>query len=343
VNRPLRVWLPTIRAGSGADVFVQRLAAGLERAGHIANVQWFDHRYELTPWRLRRFEPPIGTDVVHANSWTGFAFKRAILPLVVTEHQYVAHPAFAPYQGFLQGIYHRNFIERCMRSSYAAAAAVIAVSEFCAVPMRKKLGQPVQVIHNWVDSTMFSPSEHDLERMSAPRVTRLLFVGNPSRWKGADILPLLATTLGSGYEILCLGGLRRSFQQRDLPTNLRLLPRRAPAAMPEVYRSVDMALVPTRYEAFGYVALEAMASGLPVVGFDSSGTAEVCVNNETALLAPVDDVEVLASYARRLAHDPALRSRLGTAGRRRSLAVFSEPQAIEAYIDVYRRVIEGHD
>lgn len=343
MNRPLRVWLPTVRAGSGADIFVQRLAAGLERAGHIVNIQWFDHRYELTPGRLRHYEPPVGTDVVHANSWTGFAFKRSSLPLVVTEHQYVPHPAFAPYQGFLQGIYHRNFIERCMRASYAAAAAMVAVSEFCAAPMRKDLGRPVQVIHNWVDSDLFYPPENDRERKNGPRITRLLFVGNPSRWKGADILPLLATMLGSGYEVQCLGGLRRSFPQRDLPPNLRLLPRRLPAAMPELYRSVDMAVVPTRYEAFGYVALEAMASGLPVVGFDSSGTAEVCVNNETALLAPVDDVELLASHVRKLAHDPELRSRLGTAGRRRSLAVFSEPQAIEAYVDVYRRVIGDHD
>lgn len=46
------------------------------------------------------------------------------------------------------------------------------------------------------------------------------------------------------------------------------------AQMSGVYQSVDAALVPTRYEEFGYVALEAMACGLPVVGFNSSGTSE---------------------------------------------------------------------
>lgn len=47
--------------------------------------------------------------------------------------------------------------------------------------------------------------------------------------------------------------------------------------MPAVHDSVDNALVPSRYEPFGYVALVAMASGLPMIEFSGSGTSEVCV------------------------------------------------------------------
>lgn len=340
MSRPLRIWLPAICAGSGADVFVQRLAQGLQRAGHEPQVQWFDHRYELMPWRLTAYHAPAGTDLVHANSWQGFAFKREGIPLVVTEHQYVAHPTFAPYEGYLQRLYHRRFIEPCMRKSFRAAAAVVAVSEFCAAAMREDLNKPVEVVHNWVDTFQFSPGTRGIHGVGADNVTRLLFVGNPSRWKGADILPALASILGEGYEIHCLGGLRKGFKRGKLPRNMRLLSSMASEAMPDIYRSVDMALVPTRYEAFGYVALEAMSCGLPVVGFDSSGTAEICVHGETSLLASVDDVKQLADHIKQLACDPKSRSQLGAAGRQRALEYFGEERAVAAYLHIYSGVLK---
>lgn len=335
----LRIWLPTIRAGSGTDVFAQRLANALRGAGHTPLLQWFDHRYELMPWRLSRVVAPPDIDVVHAGSWQGFAFKRVGVPLVVTEHLYAAHPAFSPYRSKLQAAYHRLFTEQCAKRSYAEADAIVTVSEFCASAMRMDIRKSVEVIHNWVDTTLFSPSESRARDNSIDKIIRLLFVGNPSRWKGADILPDLAVMLGSGFEICCLGGLRRGFKQDALPPNMTLLPSVVPESMPEVYRTVDVVLVPTRYEAFGYIALEAMASGLPVAGFNSAGTAEVCVNGETALLAPVDDVEGLVASIRKLGANTSLRARLGLAGRQRAIECFGEAKAISAYVDVYRRAM----
>lgn len=341
--RPLTVWLPAIRAGSGADVFVKRLAKGLEEGGHRPLVQWFDLRYELMPWRLRHVPAPQGIDLVHAGSWQGFAFARAGVPLVVTEHQYVAHPAFTPYRSLAQALYHRAFVQRCMHRSYRRADALVAVSEHTAAAMRQDIGQPVQVIHNWVDCRQFAPSSSEARERERP--FRLLFVGNPSRWKGADLLPALARQCGPQIEIRCLGGLRRGFDASGLPDNLTVLGRVEPERMQEIYRTVDAALVPARYEAFGYVALEAMACGLPVLGFASSGTAEVAVHNQTALLARLDDVDQLASYARQLCTDPELCERLGRAGRARALACFDQPRGINAYLALYERVLgdyEGH-
>ncbi|MGH8540423.1 MAG: glycosyltransferase family 4 protein [Stenotrophobium sp.] len=337
----LRIWLPVVRAGSGSDVFAMRLAKALQRYGHMPLLQWFDHRYELMPWRLRSVVAPPDIDIVHTGSWQGFAFKRAGIPLIVTEHQYIAHPAFAPYRGTLQAIYHRLFAERCAKLSYAAADAVVAVSEYCATAMRAGVNRPVRVIHNWVDTKSFAPSVIAEDYRGSTRPFRLLFVGNPSRWKGADLLPAIADSLGPNFEIFCLGGLRGGFNATQLPSNMKLLQSRQPEQMPEVYRSVDAALVPTRYEAFGYVALEAMACALPVVGFNSSGTAEVCAHGETALLAPVDNVRQLVAYIRQLADDRTLLMRLGVAGRHRAVECFSEEKAIAAYIDIYRMEMRG--
>jgi len=339
----LRIWLPAIRAGSGADVFTLRLAEALARAGHTPTLRWFDRRYELTPWLLRSVQAPPEVDLVHAGSWQGFAFKRTGVPLIITEHQYVAHSDFAPYRSLPQALYHRLFAERWARRSYAQADAVVAVSEFCADGMRAALTKPVTVIHNWVDTDRFSPLDviaNDKEYKQKTLPLKLLFVGNPSRWKGNDLLPEIATQLGPNFEIFCLGGLRKNFNPDHLPPNVRLLSRTMSEQMPEIYRSVDVALVLSRYEAFGYVALEAMASGLPVLGFNSSGTAEVCASGSTALLAPIDDVPQLVAYARQLAENPALRQKLGIAGRQRAVKCFGERMGLRAYLDVYRHVLK---
>lgn len=333
---PLRIWLPAIRAGSGADMFVQRLAAALRSAGHEPLLQWFHHRLELAPWFLLGVAPPERVDVVHAGSWQGFAFKRAGIPLVVSEHQYIAHPTFVPQRSKLQGVYHSALVTPCTRRSYRAADALVAVSWHVAEVMHRDLGRSVDVIPNWIDCRRFVPGER---QWAGHKPFRLLFVGNPSRWKGADVLPLLARQLGDGFEVVCLGGLRKDFRIADLPTNMRVLSRTSPDDMPALYRSVDAALVPTRYEAFGYVALEAMACGLPVLGFASTGTAEVAVHEETSLLAPVGDVERLACYARRLAVDVELRKCLSEAGRKRAEALYDEPRAIASYLALYDRVL----
>jgi glycosyltransferase involved in cell wall biosynthesis len=343
-NKKLRIWLPTIRANSGADVFAQRLHDALREAGHEPLLQWFDHRFELMPWRLRKVTAPRNIDIVHAGSWQGFAFKRPGTPLVITEHHYVAHPDFAAYRSISQMLYHRVCCERWARYSYKVANAVVAVSEYCAKAMRSDIGKPVSVIHNWVDISKFAPSKPGSSRGVADRSNskpfKLLFVGNPSRRKGADLIPTIASTLGPAFDIYCLGGLREGFKKERGPANLKFVPRTDPKDMPSLYSSVDAVLVPTRYEAFGYVALEAMACGLPIVGFNSSGTSEVCVHESTALLAQVDDLELLITYIRKLDDDRSLADALGKAGRQRAVHCFDESEAVESYLDVYERVLK---
>lgn len=338
MTRPLRIWLPAVRAGSGADVFVERLAAGLAKAGHEPKVQWFAHDREWRPWTLRSAVMPAGTDVIHAGSWQGFAFRRPGAPLVVTEHQYIRHPAFLPHRRMLQSLYHDICVRRWVHRSHRMADALVAVSDHTARVMRSDLHRPVHLIHNWVDTDLFAPMSRPMRAAGSP--FRLLFVGNPSRWKGADVLPSLAKRLGSGFDIQCLGGLRGAFSRKRLSAGMSALQPVDPEKMPAIYHSVDAVLVPTRYEAFGYVALEAMACGLPVLGFASTGTAEVCVDGETALLAPMDDVEGLVRRARQLASDPMLCARLGEAGRRRATANFSEPKALSSYIALYESLLE---
>ncbi len=92
--------------------------------------------------------------------------------------------------------------------------------------------------------------------------------------------------------------------------------------LPETYRRAAVFVMPTRQdyhdgsvEGFGIVYLEASASGLPVVAARSGGAAEAVLENETGLLVPPDDPPALTKALTYLLDDPALRQRMGRAGR----------------------------
>jgi D-inositol-3-phosphate glycosyltransferase len=77
------------------------------------------------------------------------------------------------------------------------------------------------------------------------------------------------------------------------------------------YSAAEMVVVPSHYESFGMVALEAMACGTPVVASKVGGLAFSVQDGETGFLVPNDDPQALASKIRLLLADPSLRQRLG--------------------------------
>jgi len=99
--------------------------------------------------------------------------------------------------------------------------------------------------------------------------------------------------------------------------------------------------VPSRQEGQGIVALEAMASGLPVVASGVGGLAEMLADGETALLVPPDDPAILASALARLRDDPALRERLATNGRTLMREKYDIRRMVQAVEEVYRAVAAG--
>jgi glycosyltransferase involved in cell wall biosynthesis len=83
------------------------------------------------------------------------------------------------------------------------------------------------------------------------------------------------------------------------------------------YRNASLFALPSEQEGFGIVFLEAMASCLPVVAVRAGAVPEVVADGETALLVDPGDEPALVNALERLLRDPALRARLGSAGRER--------------------------
>ena len=86
--------------------------------------------------------------------------------------------------------------------------------------------------------------------------------------------------------------------------------------VPELYAGADLCVVPSRYESFGLVALEAMAAGLPVVATRTGGLQVTVDEGVNGYLVPTEGAEALASCLLALWADPALCAQLGTRGLR---------------------------
>jgi glycosyltransferase involved in cell wall biosynthesis len=101
----------------------------------------------------------------------------------------------------------------------------------------------------------------------------------------------------------------------------------------------DVVAVPSRFEAFGLTAVEAMLAERAVVATHGGGLPEVVEDGATGLLVPPDDVDALAAALRRLLDDRDLRRRLGSEGRARALARFAPEAAARAFEQLYEQVL----
>jgi glycosyltransferase involved in cell wall biosynthesis len=93
--------------------------------------------------------------------------------------------------------------------------------------------------------------------------------------------------------------------------------------VPEILAAVDVFTLSSLWEGMSNAALEAMAAGLPVVATAVGGTPEVVVDEVTGLLVPPHDPTSLAGALTTLLREPALRRRMGQAGRERVQEQFS--------------------
>jgi len=115
-------------------------------------------------------------------------------------------------------------------------------------------------------------------------------------------------------------------------------------ALPAHYQACDVFCMPSveRAEAFGFVQLEAMAAGKPVVCCElRNGVTYVNRHGETGLVVPPADPDALAAALRRLSLDDDFRERLGRQARERALREFTLEAMARGTLRVYRNVLEA--
>ena len=172
-----------------------------------------------------------------------------------------------------------------------------------------------------------------------------LYLGRLSRDKG--VLDLARAFAGLAREhalarLVLVGpdedGLRSQIEQSvaECSARVRVLDR---TDRPESYMAAaDVFCLPSYREGFGQVALEAAASGSPVIASRIYGVVDAVVHGETGLLHPPADIDALRVHMQTLLLHADLRLRLGNAGRARALRDFSTSKVTQALLDYYAAI-----
>src|SRR5438876_972842 len=109
---------------------------------------------------------------------------------------------------------------------------------------------------------------------------------------------------------------------------------------PALMHALDAFAMPSIWEGFGLVLLEAMAAARPIVASRVATIPEVVVDGETGVLVPAGDEVALADALALLADEPALAGRLGEAGRERLRRQFSIDKMVGDTELLYRELLE---
>ncbi len=212
-------------------------------------------------------------------------------------------------------------------------------------------GTRAVVVHNGVDPEAFRPAPNHALRseLGLPEGTVLVgALGNVRVSKGYDELLRVAARLRASHPAL-----RFVVAGRSSPALMdRLLAQRAALGVEDrvhflgfrddpaaVLNGLDVYLSTSVSEGFSLTTVQAMAAALPVVATRSGGPEEIVTDAHDGLLVPVGDTAAIADALARLAADPALRTRLGQAGRATVLARFTLERMVSAYADLYDAVV----
>ncbi len=221
----------------------------------------------------------------------------------------------------------------------------------------------IEIIQPGVDTARFYPIPSDEAKEFAgvdDGRRAILFVGRIEPLKGLDsLLEALARLKARGAverhrlclmiiggepdasdeqisaEMRRLKGMSRSLHVDDLVT---FLGRRDQDTLQYFYSAAEIVVMPSHYESFGLVALEAMACGTPVVASETGGLAFLVKDGETGFHVPAGDPEALAVRLEQLLDDHELLRRLGAQAAEYATG-FSWTEVADRVIDLYQTLI----
>jgi D-inositol-3-phosphate glycosyltransferase len=301
-------------------------------------------------------------DLVHAHywlsGWAGQAVKRAWdVPLVASFHTL----------GRVKNLADVDDPEPPRRlggehSVVRAADLILAPTPAEAAQLTDLYGarpDRIRVVPPGVDLERFRPrpaeeAKRELGLTGAPVV---LFVGRLQRLKGPDVaIRAFGEAVRTRPDLLAeavlvlVGGpsgpdpgtqverLRRLARRAGIADRVRFLPPVPHDDLGSLYAAADVVLMPSRSESFGLVALEAQASGVPVIASAVGGLRYVVADGESGYLVPPGDHRALADRLLRVLGHPGLRDRL-SAGAVRHASGFSWERTADLVQAVYGELV----
>lgn len=238
----------------------------------------------------------------------------------------------------------------CERLCFALSprALFLCVSDGVAEEVRRhypRARDRVLTVHNGVDAAVFAPGARAAEAAAlreragvAPGRRLAAFVG--SEWERKGLEPAVrALAQAPEWDLIVAGaGDRERYEQlaRSLGVAEAVHWLGVSRDVPLVLAAADALVFPSTYEAFPLVALEAAASGLPILATPVNGVRELIVDGQSGLLVEQAPASIAAAL-RRLGADPQLAERMGAAARESALR-FSWERMVDAHHEIYQRI-----
>ncbi len=355
-NIPRRVLL-----GEGVDVF--HVPAGPERPypKHLV----LEHLAEFVQGVLEMARGPY--DLIHTHYWLS-----GVAGLELRKHWGIPQVHMYHTLAWVKNTVARNSVEREKTPRLTWEMELARKVDALVAPHPSERAQliwhyqaPPERIHIvpcGVDTSVFYPMDR-VEVMKSLGIEGgrwAIFVGRLDPIKGLDTLlhavkilrdhlgpwdlPLGVMIVGgtkaedgiaSSPEVM---GLREMARSLGVEGMVMFLGPKTQEELPLYYNAAEVCVLPSRYESFGMVALEAMACGTPVVASKVGGLAYTIIHGETGLLVPEGKPEDLAKALAILFREGSLRDRLGERAAQRARA-FSWRRVVDGLLEVYGRVL----
>lgn len=293
------------------------------------------------PYRLRRSLHERRPDVIHAHLPSAGILARttSLLPVVYTEHNVVSS--------------YRTATRWLNFATYRRNAAAIAVSDAVAASLGGYPGPEPVVIPNGVAVSVPEGTARRVrnELGIGPDRPLVVHVGNIRPWKGHGTLiaatvrlrekipDVVVVSIGTEKTEGDLRRVRREAEERNVGDTIRFLGRRADAV--DFIAAADVFVNPSEVEGLPLVVLEAMTVGTPVVATSVGGVPSVIRNDDTGVLVPSGEPEVLADAVIEILDDPERAARLAQRAQTLAIAEHGIEGMVAATEAVYRDVLRG--
>jgi glycosyltransferase involved in cell wall biosynthesis len=371
---PMNILQTPVRFAStgGVETYVRELSTALSDRGHsvsviCAGVQGSpvscDPRIRTialpSRFRLANTDIPLSfparvlgedPDVIHAHlptpwsaDWSGFAARRKNIPLVLGYYNDIAGKGMFRH---VARTYNRLLLPRLLDT----AGRIVILRAEPLPPALRAFREKVVVIPPGVDCERFAPREGEVDE--AGDIFFLSVLDRYHGYKGLEVLLRASALVKDRYPGLrvIVGGegeekarYRQMARDLGLSKNVRFEGHIPGHQVAEYYRKTGIFVLPSTdpdLEGFGIVALEAMASGRPVVTTDVPGVAKDLVAEKAGIVVKRHDVQGLAdALLYLLDHDDEMR-RMGRHGRRVAMDRYSWATVAERFEVLYREVLD---
>ncbi len=288
-----------------------------------------EYRFAMgLPQRVREDLAAFRPNLFHLSAPDYLGYKALQLakswdvPVVASVH--TRFETYLQYYGFA---WLEKYATRYLRNFYTQCEQIYAPTESMAQVLRaERMCGDIRLWSRGVDSALFHPAKRDEDWRAAhglaPHDIAIAFVGRLVLEKGlgvfADVMQVLRER-GVAHKVIVIGdGPERAAFESRLPGAV-FTGFLGDEALARAYASADLFFNPSQTETFGNVTLEAMASGLPSVCAQATGSMSLVLHGVSGFLAEHGAVGEYADYLACLAGNNALRQSFKSAGRERAL------------------------